>query len=123
MVKFSPITLGDRDICLKLFEVAGWGNTEEDFLRMLHYSPGGCFIADVGVGMVSTVNYGQVGWIGNLIILIAALVALNQASNFTIKHSVKIAGATGFGKATVGFILVAFSTSLPELFVAIFAIM
>ena len=65
----------------------------------------------------------EIGLIGNLLILIAALFALNQASNLTIKHSVKIAGATGLGKATVGFILVAFSTSLPELFVAIFAIM
>jgi len=67
--------------------------------------------------------FGEIGLIGNLLILIVALFALNQASNLTIKHSVKIAGATGFGKATVGFILVAFSTSLPELFVAIFAIM
>jgi len=65
----------------------------------------------------------EIGLIGNLLILIAALFALNQASNLTIKHSVKIAGTTGLGKATVGFILVAFSTSLPELFVAIFAIM
>jgi cation:H+ antiporter len=64
----------------------------------------------------------EIGLIGNLLILIAALIALNQASNLTIKHSVKVAGATGLGKTTVGFILVAFSTSLPELFVAIFAI-
>lgn len=64
----------------------------------------------------------ELGLIGNLLILIAALVALNQASNLTINHSVKVAGVTGLGKTTVGFILVAFSTSLPELFVAIFAI-
>ena len=65
----------------------------------------------------------ELGLLGNLLILIVALFALNQTSNLTIKHSVRIAGATGLGKATVGFILVAFSTSLPELFVAIFAIM
>jgi len=64
----------------------------------------------------------ELGLIGNLLILIAALVALNRASNLTITHSVKVAGATGLGKTAVGFILVAFSTSLPELFVAIFAI-
>jgi cation:H+ antiporter len=64
----------------------------------------------------------ELGWIGNLLILIAALVALNQASNLTINHSVKVAETTGLGKTTVGFILVAFSTSLPELFVAVFAI-
>jgi cation:H+ antiporter len=65
----------------------------------------------------------ELGLLGNLLILIVALFALNQTSNLTIKHSVRIAGATGLGKATVGFILVAFSTSLPELFVALFAIM
>jgi cation:H+ antiporter len=64
----------------------------------------------------------ELGLIGNLLILVAALVALNQASNLTINHSIKVAGATGLGKTTVGFILVAFSTSLPELFVAIFAV-
>jgi cation:H+ antiporter len=65
----------------------------------------------------------NLGLIGNFLILIFGLFVLNQASNLTIKHSEKIAKASGFGKATVGFILVAFSTSLPELFVAIFAIM
>jgi len=34
---------------------------------------------------------------------------------------VKVADITGFGKTTIGFILVAFSTSLPELCVSIFA--
>lgn len=68
MVKFHPITLDDRDTCLELFDEAGWGNTEDDFRRMLHYALGGCFLADDGVGMVSTVNYGSVGWIGNLIV-------------------------------------------------------
>ena len=64
----------------------------------------------------------ELGWIGNLVILIAALAALNRPSNITINHSLKVAGASGLGKTTVGFILVAFTTSLPELFVAIFAI-
>ena len=40
----------------------------DDFCRMLHYAPRGCFMADRGLGMVSTVNYGLVGWIGNLIV-------------------------------------------------------
>jgi len=64
----------------------------------------------------------ELGLIVNLLILIAALVALNQASKVTIDHSVKVAGATGLGKTTVGFVLVALSTSLPELFVATFAV-
>jgi len=63
------------------------------------------------------------GLLGNIIILIAALAALSKASDLTITHSINVASVTGLGKTTVGFILVAFSTSLPELFVAIFAVL
>jgi cation:H+ antiporter len=58
---------------------------------------------------------------GNVVILVAALVALAKASDVTINNSLRVADATGLGKTTVGFILVAFSTSLPELFVSIFS--
>jgi len=63
------------------------------------------------------------GLLGNLIILIVALAALGKASDLTITHSIHVASATGLGKTTVGFILVAFSTSLPELFVAVFSVL
>ena len=63
----------------------------------------------------------EFGILGNALVLIAALVALGKASDLTISNSVKVAGIAGFGKTTVGFILVAFSTSLPELFVSVFA--
>jgi len=43
-------------------------------------------------------------------------------SEFTIRNSVKISDITGFGKTTIGFVLVGFSTSLPELSVAVFAV-
>jgi len=57
----------------------------------------------------------------NVLILVASLVVLNESSDLTIKNSVRVADISGVGKTTVGFILVAFSTSLPELFVSIFA--
>ena len=63
------------------------------------------------------------GLLANIIILIVALVVLDRASDLTITHSVNVASVTGLGKTTVGFILVAFSTSLPELFVAVFAVL
>jgi cation:H+ antiporter len=63
------------------------------------------------------------GLLGNVIILIAALAALSKASDLTITHSINVASVTGLGKTTIGFILVAFSTSLPELFVAIFSVL
>ena len=45
-----------------------------------------------------------------------------MGSESTIRNSVKISDLTGFGKTTVGFILVGFATSLPELSVSIFAV-
>ena len=56
-----------------------------------------------------------------MIILLVTLVVLAKASELTITHSLNVASVTGLGKTTVGFILVAFSTSLPEFFVAVFA--
>jgi cation:H+ antiporter len=57
----------------------------------------------------------------NVIILIASLIVLNKASDLTITNSVKVADIAGFGRTTIGFMLVALATSLPEFFVAIFA--
>ncbi|MCW4044660.1 MAG: sodium:calcium antiporter [Candidatus Bathyarchaeota archaeon] len=65
----------------------------------------------------------ELGLLGNALVLLAALVALFRTSDLAVTHSINVASATGLGKTTVGFILVAFSTSLPELFVAIFAVL
>jgi len=61
------------------------------------------------------------GLLANAAILVASLLFLDRASDLTIDNSVKVADITGFGKTTVGFILVAFSTSLPELSVSVFS--
>lgn len=58
----------------------------------------------------------------NVVILVVSLVVLIRSSGLTISNSVNLASVTGIGKTKVGFLLVAFSTSLPELFVATFAI-
>ncbi len=63
----------------------------------------------------------QFGLIGNIAALILSLVILIKASSWAITNTVKLAAITGLGKTKIGFILVAFSTSLPELFVAVFA--
>ena len=63
-----------------------------------------------------------VGLIGNALILLASLAILVIASELTINNSVKVSELTGFGKTTVGFILVGFATSLPEFSVSVFAV-
>lgn len=45
----------------------------------------------------------------NALILLAGLLILGKASDWTITNSVKVAEITGFRRTTVGFILVAFS--------------
>ena len=64
----------------------------------------------------------EVGLIGNALILLASLAFLVVASELTINNAVKVSSKTGFGKTSIGFILVGFSTSLPELSVSIFAV-
>lgn len=63
----------------------------------------------------------MLGLWGNVLVLLGSLAVLAKASDVAINNSVKVADITGFGRTTIGFILVAFSTSLPELLVSIFA--
>jgi len=56
-----------------------------------------------------------------LVLLIVSLIVLDQFSHLTITNAIKVSDITGLGKTTVGFILLAFSTSLPELSVAFIA--
>lgn len=59
--------------------------------------------------------------IANVLLLLVSLVILDKASHITITNAVKVSSVTGFGKTTVGFFLVGFSTSLPELCVSVIA--
>jgi cation:H+ antiporter len=65
----------------------------------------------------------QLGVIGNVAVLVVTLIVLSQASNLAISNSIKVAEVTSLSKTSVGFILVAFATSLPELLIAIFAVL
>jgi cation:H+ antiporter len=64
----------------------------------------------------------QFGLLGNAVVLLVSLLVLSKASDSTITNSIRVADITGLSQTTVGFILVAFSTSLPELFVAVFSV-
>jgi len=61
------------------------------------------------------------GLIGNAITLLIGMMILDKSSDLAIDNSVKVAEITGLGKTTIGFLLIAFSTSLPELSVSIFS--
>lgn len=63
----------------------------------------------------------EIGLLGNVLILLVAMVILDKSSDLTIDNAVKVAEITGLGKTTIGFLLIAFSTSLPELSVSVFS--
>ena len=65
------MTHNDIDFVIRLQEMVGWGNTRADAERSLYYEPGGCFVASqngVDIGIVNSFLYGDVGFIGNLIV-------------------------------------------------------
>ena len=62
-----------RDIAqgMRLKTIAGWNQTEEDWRLFLTLSPRGCTVAVHGdrvVGTVTTVRYGELSWIGMLLV-------------------------------------------------------
>ncbi|MEM2101978.1 MAG: hypothetical protein QXM22_00510 [Candidatus Bathyarchaeia archaeon] len=58
----------------------------------------------------------------NLLILLGFFAVLAKSAHVMITNSVKVSEVTGLAKTAVGFILIAFSTSLPELAVALIAL-
>jgi predicted N-acetyltransferase YhbS len=55
-----------------LTDLMDWGLTEEDFAFNIGLEPGGCFVAvtegERVVGIITSVAYGKVGWVGNVIV-------------------------------------------------------
>ncbi len=59
----------------------------------------------------------------NVLIIAVSFLVLNWASNLTINNALNVSRITRLGKTAVGFSLIAFSTSLPELTVAAVAVL
>lgn len=57
----------------------------------------------------------------NLAVIAASFLFLNWASNTVINYAIKVSAVSRLGKSSVGFTLVAMSTTLPELTVAVIA--
>ena len=63
------------------------------------------------------------GLVANLLIIGASFLVLNWASNLTITNAIKVSTISKLGKTSVGFTLIALSTTLPELTVALGAVL
>jgi len=53
----------------------------------------------------------------NLLVILTSLITLDQAIHLAITNAIKVSGIAQLGKIAVGFSLLAFSPSLPELIV------
>jgi predicted N-acetyltransferase YhbS len=66
-----PIRNSDFAEAIALTETVDWGLCEEDFRLMSLLEPQGSFVAVSGghvVGLITSVSYGHLGWIGNVIV-------------------------------------------------------
>jgi len=66
------MTVADIPFAIKATSLEGWGYTAADFKRMLRLDPHGCLKAVAEgkrVGITTAASYGEVGWIGNVIVL------------------------------------------------------
>ena len=57
----------------------------------------------------------------NILVIGVSFLVLNWASNLTITNAIRVSAITQLGKTAVGFSMIAFVTSLPELVVAFIA--
>jgi ribosomal protein S18 acetylase RimI-like enzyme len=61
----------DLPFALERTSEEGWDSTRETFEALLNHDGDGCFVAALGgrpVGMVTTVQYEETGWVGNPIV-------------------------------------------------------
>jgi GNAT superfamily N-acetyltransferase len=61
----------DFPFAVSLTDTEHWGFTVDDFARCLAISPDGCFVVEDGgtrAGILTTAVYGDVAWVGNIIV-------------------------------------------------------
>jgi GNAT superfamily N-acetyltransferase len=70
-MRIRRMTPEDLTFAVALTDVEEWCYVEEDFERLLHYEPEGCFVAeteDRRIGLTTSTSFGPVAWIGNVIV-------------------------------------------------------
>ncbi|MGQ9507338.1 MAG: GNAT family N-acetyltransferase [Candidatus Bathycorpusculaceae bacterium] len=91
----------DLDFAVRLTDTKNWSLTSEDFLFMMKLEPEGCFTLwddSKKVGIVTSINYGRIGWLGNLIVEEkhrrkgAASLLVKQVINYLISRGAQTVG-------------------------------
>ncbi len=71
-MKIEPLTVAHVDDAMQLVSVANWNQTRQDWLRLMHAGPRGCFgawSAEGLIGTITTISYGkELAWIGMMFV-------------------------------------------------------
>ena len=89
---FHVRTMSVKDIvfAVHLTDTMNWKLSDEDFEFMMELEPNGCFILICNsgrVGIVTTISFGKVGWLGNLIV--TERHRRRGAGSLLVRHSVR----------------------------------
>lgn len=72
MITIRAFTTADVPLAGELRRLAGWNQTDRDWLGYLEFEPTGCFVAEIdgrGAGTATTITYGdRFGWIGMVLV-------------------------------------------------------
>lgn len=71
MLRVKRMTPEDFEFAIRLTDTQGWNFIEEDFKFMTSLEPEGCFVLfddSKRVGIVTSIGFDKLGWLGNLIV-------------------------------------------------------
>ncbi|HVO36593.1 MAG TPA: GNAT family N-acetyltransferase [Candidatus Acidoferrum sp.] len=80
----------DFPFAVQATNLVGWNLSEGDFEFALELEPDGCFILvdnTERIGIATTVNYGRIGWFGNLFVIESH--RKKGAGSLLVKHSIE----------------------------------
>jgi GNAT superfamily N-acetyltransferase len=89
MLQVRHMSVKDYGFAVKLANTMDWNMATEDFQFMASLEPEGCFVAFDGaqpVGIATCINFGRVGWFGNLIV--KEKCRNKGAGSLLVKHAV-----------------------------------
>jgi predicted N-acetyltransferase YhbS len=71
MLRVENMTREDFEFAVSIANTMNWDMAEEDFDFNLKLEPKGCFVLfedSERIGIVTTISFGKIGWLGNLIV-------------------------------------------------------
>lgn len=96
MLRLKTMTPRDFPFAVELANRMGWNMAVEDFAFNSGLEPNGCFVAfddSIPVGICTCINYGRIGWFGNLAVKIEC--RRTGLGSALVKHSLDYLRATG----------------------------